>query len=302
NSGNPDRFATATIPVEGESNFGGTEQFNINARGSSLSFDVRAPELPGNFRFYDNNDFFGSGSGMSYRLKHLYGQFYDFTAGFTYSCFEDPDAWPDTVDFEGPNAVIFARRAVLRYALPLAEGWQLNFGLEAPGSEIDANSSPNQVSASNSAPDGTMNVRWENADIGHVQLGAVGRSIGARDSVFGNERTFGWGLNLASSINVFKRDSFQTQVTYGEGIFRYINDDFINNDAAFDSSGNLQAIPCFAAMVGYTRRWSDTFRSTATYGYVHLDNEATQGASAYHMTHYGSLNVVWQLRKRLSVG
>ena len=28
---------------------------------------------------------------MSYRLKQLYGQFYDVTAGFTYSCFEDPD-------------------------------------------------------------------------------------------------------------------------------------------------------------------------------------------------------------------
>jgi hypothetical protein len=302
NAGNPDRFATATIPVEGEPAYGGNEQFNINARGSSLSLDVRAPEMPGNFRFYYNNDFFGSGSGMSYRLKQLYGQFYDFTAGFTYSCFEDPDAWPDTVDYEGPNSVIFARRALARYAWAFADGWQANFGLEAPGSEIDANSTPNAVSSSNSAPDGTMNVRWENSKIGHVQLATVMRSIGANDSVFGNERVFGWGFNLASSINVFERDSLQTQLTYGEGIFRYMNDDFINNDAAFDQSGNLQPIPCFGAMIGYTHRWSDAFRSTATYGYVHLDNEITQGPNAYHVTHYASLNLIWQLRKKLSVG
>ncbi len=302
NAGNSDRFATATIPVEGESNYGGTTQFNMNARGSSLSLDVRAPELPGNFRFYYNNDFFGGGGGMSYRLKQLYGQFYDVTAGFTYSCFEDPDAWPDTVDYEGPNSVIFARRPVARYALSITEGWQMNFGLEAPAAEIDAGSTPNNVSGSNSAPDGTMNVRWENAKIGHVQLGSVVRSIGAKDSGYGNERTVGWGFNLSSSVNVFERDSVQAQLTYGEGIFRYFNDDFINNDAAFDAQGNLNAIPTFGAMIGYTHHWSDQFRSTATYGYVNLDNEPTQGPNAYHETHYASLNLVWQLRKKLSVG
>lgn len=302
NSGNPDRFATATIPVKGQPEYDSSQRFNVNARGSQLSVDVRAPEIPGNFRFYYNNDFFGSGSGMQYRLKQLYGQFYNVTAGFTYSCFEDPDAWPDTVDFEGPNAVIFARRALVRYMLPLSDAWQVNFGIEAPGSEVDGNSTTNSINQVNSAPDGTMNLRWENAKWGHVQLGGVARSIGADRSGIGDDSVFGWGLNLASSINVFKRDSFQTQLTYGEGIFRYMNDDFINNDAAFDSSGDLKAIPCFGATAGYTHQWSDVLRSTATYGYVNLDNETTQGPDAYHETHYGSLNLVWQLRKRLSIG
>jgi outer membrane DcaP-like protein len=302
NSGNPDRFVTAQIPVKGDANYGGSEQFNVNARGSSLSVDVRAPEMDGDFRFYYNNDFFGSGSGMTYRLKQLYGQLYNVTAGFTYSCFEDPDAWPDTVDFEGPNSVIFARRALIRYMVPFSEAWQLNLGVEAPGAEIDSNSSTNAVSGYNSAPDCTANVRWENAKRGHIQLGGVARVIGARGNGTGDESVFGWGVNLASSINVFKRDSFQTQLTYGEGIFRYFNDDFVNNDAAFDAAGDLKAIPAFGAMAAYTHHWSDQFRSTASFGYVNLNNEPTQGAGAYHETHYGSLNIVWQLRKHLSVG
>jgi hypothetical protein len=135
-----------------------------------------------------------------------------------------------------------------------------------------------------------------------VQLGSVLRDIGAKGDSVGNQNVFGWGVNLASSINVYKRDSVQGQLTYGEGIFRYLNDDFVNNDAAFDSSGDLKAIPCFAAMAGYTHRWTDALRSTATFGYVNLDNESTQGAFAYHKTYYGSMNLVWQLRKRLSVG
>jgi hypothetical protein len=302
NAGNPDRFVTATIPVTGDLAKGGDEQFNANARGSSLSFDVRAPEMAGDFRFYYNNDFFGSGSGMQYRLKHLYGQFYNVTAGFTYSCFEDPDAWPDTVDFEGPNAVIFARRALVRYMLPLGEEWQMNFGVEAPGAEVDGNSTADTINSFNHAPDGTLNLRWERSDVGHVQFGAVMRSIGAHGPIVGDETVFGWGLNLAGSFNVFHRDSVQAQLTYGEGIFRYINDDFVNNDAAFNASGNLEAIPCLAATIGYTHRWNDVLRSTATYGFVNLENEATQGAAAYDQTHYASLNLVWQLRKRLSVG
>jgi hypothetical protein len=303
NSGNPDRFVTAQIPVEGQPNYGGSEQFNVNARGSSLSVDVRAPEMAGNFRFFYQNDFFGSGSGMAYRLKQLYGQFYNVTAGYTFSVFEDPDAWPDTVDSEGPNATIFARRAVGRYMVPLNDQWQLNFGIEAPGAEIDTGSTTDTtVSPVNSAPDGGLNVRWEDAKLGHVQLAGIARAIGARGQTVGNQSVFGWGLNLATSLNVYKRDSFQGQLTYGHGIFRYFNDDFVNNDAAFNSSGNLKALPAFGGTAAFTHHWSDTFRSTVSYGYVEIDNEPTQGPDAYRRTHYASLNVIWQLRQHLSIG
>jgi hypothetical protein len=43
-------------------------------------------------------------------------------------------------------------------------------------------------------------------------------------------------------------------------------------------------------------------RSTVSAGYVNLQNEASQGPAAYHETYYGSLNVVWQLRKHMSLG
>ncbi len=55
-------------------------------------------------------------------------------------------------------------------------------------------------------------------------------------------------------------------------------------------------------MVGYTHKWNDTLRTTASYGYAHLDNQFSQGPSAYHITHYGSLNLVWKMRKHLSHG
>ncbi len=44
----------------------------------------------------------------------------------------------------------------------------------------------------------------------------------------------------------------------------------------------------------YTHHWNDRLRSSLTYGYVTVDNEAAQAALAYHRTHYGALNLIWQ--------
>jgi hypothetical protein len=254
---NPDRFVTATIPVQGVpgNGYGGGAQFNMNAKGSSLSVDIRAPSVPGNFRFYYNNDFFGSGSAaMNYRLKQLYGEFYNVTAGFTYSIFEDPDVWPDTVDFEGPNSAIFARQATVRYMMQLSDQWQLNFGVQEPSAQIDtAGAIGATATGVNHLPDGGMNVRWENSKWGHVQLATILRELGANNSVaaVGNQNVFGWGLNLSTSLSVFEHDSFQGQITYGKGVFAFCNDNFTytnpdgsfnGGDAAYNNAGQLRAL------------------------------------------------------------
>jgi len=215
--------------------------------------------------------------------------------------FEDPDVWPDTVDYEGPNSAVFARRPLARYQLPISKEWQLNFGLEQPSAEVDASFDPDARSV-NHAPDGGINVRWEREKFGHVQLAGIGRDIGVRGPLTGDQSVLGWGFNLSAGFNVLAKDSVQGQLTYGEGIFRFSNDDFFNNDAAFDASGKLKAIPYFGGMLGYTHHWSETLRSTVSYGYVHLDNEASQAPDAYHETHYASANLIHQLTKRLSVG
>jgi hypothetical protein len=303
NSGNNTRFVTATIPVSTDPAYGGGNQFNINAKGSQLSFEARAPEIDGSPRFYFQNDFFGSGGGeFPFRVRHLYGQIYNVIVGMTYSVFEDPDVWPDTVDYEGPNSATFARRPLARFMLPLDPEWQLNFGVEQPLSEIDGGTFDPNVTGVNHAPDLGVNVRWEKADFGHVQFAVMYRELGARGPVAGNQRTTGYGLNLSTVVQVTKTDSLQVQTTYGKGIFRYVNDDFQNNDASFDSTGKLKAIPYFGPMIGFTHRWTDDWRSTASYGYVHLLNEDSQAPTAYHETQYASANVVWQIRKRLNLG
>jgi hypothetical protein len=303
NAGDDNRFVTAKIPVTGQSDKGGDPRFNINAKGSQLRIDVRAPEINGAPRFYYENDFYGSGGGeFPYRLRHLYGQYFNIIVGQTYSIFEDPDVWPDTVDYEGPNSAIFARRPLIRYLQPLGKEWQLNFSLEQPESEIDLTGQPDEAKSINNAPDGGINTRWEREGVGHVQFATILRSLSVDDSTRGRQSTLGWGFNLATGLNAWGDDSFQGQLTYGNGLFRYSNDDFQNNDAGFDKHGNLQAIPYFGAMTGYTHQWSERFRSTVSGGYVHIDNTASQAGDAYHQTVYTSANLIFQYHKRLSFG
>lgn len=309
NTGDDNRFVTAKIPVTGAPNEGGGPIFNANGRGSQLIIDVRAPEIRGAPRFYYQNDFFGSGGGeFPYRVQHLYGSIYDVTVGQTFSPFEDPDIWPDTVDYEGPNAMIFARYPLVRYKLGLTDWLSLNPGLSQSDTQV-ASFDGDPVGSVNHAPDFAMNLRGESDDVGHFQLGTVFRYLGARSAAFGDAEAFGWGVNLSGSLDVplpwsaTDVDLLQVQGTYGEGIGRYGNDSsFFATDAAFDASGRLVPLPYYSAFVGYTHRWLPDWRSTATYGWVKVDGERTVGPDGYHQTQYASVNLIWQLRDRLSVG
>jgi len=306
-AGNHNRFVPAVFPLKDTPDYGGGEQFHVNANGTQLRLDVRAPELGGNFRFYYQNDFFGSGSDtgdMKYRIQHLYGQFYGFKAGFTYSVFEDPDSWPDTVDYEGPNAVIFARRPVAQYTYAWNDNWNSTFGVEKPDFFVDLDSGPAPGSQTISRiPDLGFNTRYEKEGLGHAQFSALFRDLGAKDGLGHTHEVFGWGLNLSIGLDLSKCDTVQLLGVYGHGVGGLGNDaGFFNSDAAFRANGDLQALPYWSAMAGYTHKWSDTFRSTFTYGYTHLDNTGGQADTFYHFTHYASGNIVWQMRKRLSVG
>jgi len=307
NAGNQNRFVPAAFPLQGAPDYGGGEQFHMNANATQLRFDVRAPELDGNLRFFYQNDFFGSGSDtgdMKYRVQHLYGQFYGFKAGFTYGVWEDPDSWPDTVDYEGPNAVIFSRRPVAQYTVAWNDNWNTTFGVEEPDIFVDVNSGPNHgTNTLTRMPDLGFNTRYENENFGHLQFSTMFRDLGARDGLGVDHHVFGWGVNLSAGIDLTKNDSVQLLGVYGEGVGGMGNDtSFLNSDAAFKSNGQLEALPYWSAMAGYTHHWSEQFRSTITYGYVNLDNASGQAATFYHTSHYASANLVWQLRKRLSIG
>jgi hypothetical protein len=302
NAGDKYRFVPAKIPVEGDPAEGGGEQFNINANGSQIRWDVRAPKLPGAPRFYYQNDFFGqSGADMKYRLQHLYGSVGNVVAGYTYGVFEDPDIWPDTVDYEGPNSAIFARRPLVHYKQSISDGWTATYGIEKPDFYVD-DAGIETAGTDTPMPDIGANLRWE-GDAGHLQLSAIVRDIGIKTVSNGNDSVTGFGGNLGGTYKVTDSLMLLAMVNVGEGTGGMGNDSgFANSDAAFDANGELQALGYVSGLVGLTQNWNEKWRSTVSYGYVDLDNTDAQSGDAYKETTYVSANLVCQVRKQMSIG
>jgi uncharacterized coiled-coil protein SlyX len=296
-AGFPTAFIPSTIPV-GVVAYGNT---NLNINESRFSLDIRRDTDLGELRFYYENDFFG-GDGVQpvFHLYHLYGQLHNFLMGYTYSNFLDVDSDPDTLDFQGPNGNTDATQAQVRYTQPLGGGNSLAVSAEEPLTDIPAGSS--NVSATSSVPDFAVKYRFD-AEQGHLQVSSVFRDLRAYSPTLGEAHVFGWGVTLAGAHSVGSRDSALFQVNYGEGIGRYLIDlNGQGSDAALNSQGKLQALPAFGGYVAYQHYWSRRWRSTATYGYVRVQNLSTQSPVAFHSSQYAAANVIWKIRDTISLG
>jgi hypothetical protein len=297
NSGSPSRFIPAKFAVEGAKNFSDATRSNLSANGSQLRIDVRNPGMDGNFRVYYQNDFFGDEQKMDLRVQHFYAQYFGFKAGFTTSAWENGDVWPDTVDYEGPNALVFARRPTLQYTRSINDAFSATVGLDRSGIAVDGADPITQT------PDIAANLRWEDSTWGHVQVSAIGRRIGAKDPTGDEDYVNGWGLNLGSNINLTENDFLQFLGVYGEGVGGLGNDSgFFDSDAGYSSSGNLEALPYWSLMAGYTHQWSGLFASTVTYGYANLDNSSGQANNFYQNSTYASANLIWKIKARWTLG
>jgi len=300
NNGNPNQFVPSTIPVPGQSGSDGHERSTIEGKGTRLSLELRRP-LPfdDTLRIYSEYDFFddSTSNSMKFRVRHFYGQAYNFLIGQTFTAFMDADAFPDVVDYQGPNGIINKRQPQIRYTYPLIDGdtkLQLFASVEQPDSKIDTDTPEFAPGSSplNHVPDGVAGARWE-GPAGHLQLSGLIRELSYETEHGPKENTTGWGVNLAGSVNVFEKDKFSAQVTYGEGIARYVNDlSGETLDAALDH-GHFDALPVFAVMGGYTHHWNDHWRSTISAGYVHVDAPESLGGFAIDNTFYGSANLMW---------
>ncbi|MGB0257258.1 MAG: DcaP family trimeric outer membrane transporter [Coraliomargarita sp.] len=307
NTGTPERFIPARFPLKDSPEYSDSVHSHITANGTQIQVDVRAPSVPGEFRLFYQNDFYDEqDANMKPRIQHLYGQYHGFTFGYTYSVWEDPDVWPDTVDYEGPNSVIFARRPVVQYTHTLSDQWNATVGIEQADFYVDESSQPGSDDSGDEwtrLPDIGANLRWESLERGHIQASTMVREIAVRDADGDEHEDYGWGVNLAANINLTDSDSVQFLGVYGEGVGGMGNDtSFLDSDGAFDLNGDFEALPYWSVMFGWTHHWNESFRSTFTYGHVELDPTDAQAETFYESSDYASGNLIWQITPRWGAG
>lgn len=287
-AGDTEQFIPSSMPVGGPHR--DVSHFGMHAKQTRFSFEARRPTTHGNLRFYLENDFFGSSDSYQFRLRHAYGQLGNTYAGYGYSTFMDADSLPDTLDFAGPGAAGYLLVAGIHHSFALGKGNTLTLAAEDPESQL-ANAGETDSSVER-LPDISLVARMER-DWGHLQLGAVARSLGY-DGDGRSDHTFGGGLQLSGSFSVAERDLLLFGLVGGKGIARYTADLTGSGlDAAIDADGRLKALPLYGGFFGYTHYWSDMWRSNLIYGQLHMDDSNALALDAFRRSRYGALNLIW---------
>ena len=295
-----DLFIKTQIPVSGTPDSRKDGETRLNARESRINLDIRGPSPFGRGRGFIEGDFFGSDN--TFQLRHAFLELGHGLAGQSWSTFMDISAWPEYLEFEGPDGSIFALQGQFRWTQPFSDDLNVAIAIEDPNGDFTINGVADSSNENSKWPDVTSHIRHE-FSWGHLQLGGLVRQIRFDDGMGDKDDVIGWGTTLSGRIDPYGQDSIQFQGIYGEGVGRYITGLIgTGSDAAPDSSGNLKALPAGAFFAAYQHWWTDTLRSTVGGEYGVVDNSTGQPDTATKNWQGAAINLVWNILPRLLVG
>ena len=286
-----------------------TVNATVSMRPSRFSVEFLQPvdgsDNADSVKAYLEYDFMGLYDRNSLRMRQFYAQYKNVLVGQTWSSFGDPDAFPDTLEFEGPPGIMGLRQPMIRYTHPLNTANSLGFSVEKSGSDTPFSTQYGSPVGSSTRPDLIGFYRYENA-YGHLYFAFASRSVGG---VIPNSTTpdlknhvDGFGGSL-SGVWGTKHDNVVFQAIFGKGISNYYNDNFgLGSDVGFDARGHLVATPSGSGSFGYQHYWTKMLRSTFSYGYLQINNTAADPETNYHISHYATANLIVQPTVRVLFG
>lgn len=284
----------------------GNEEASLSAEQSKISFQTITSSRKGDVVTRLEWDFFQSGSSSAApHLTHLWGEIGDVNkigGGQTFSTFMDISVFPNTLEYWGPNSMVFIRQPQLRFTWGLAEGSHLAIALEDPNSYFQGYSNgASEQKGISEVPDFIVQYRME-GDKGHFQVAALLRQISAELSDDKVESTIGWGFNLSAILNLSDTNRLLGQLVMGEGISRYIDDTSVNTSDAHMIDGSLDALPVYGIFAFFEHDWNATLTSTFGWSYLEVDNANDSFTSELVNSQYGIANLLWSYSEPVTIG
>jgi hypothetical protein len=278
-----------------------TANSTVSMRPSRFNVEFRQPSVYGSdVKAYLELDFLGNYDRNSLRLRHFYAQWRNVLIGQYWSAFGDPDAFPDTLEFEGPPGIMGVRQPQMRYTIPVSKRHSLGVSVEKSGTDAPFSTQFGAPVGVSNRPDLLGFYRYEN-NFGHLHAAFVSRSVGGfipntpdpelRAEVNG----YGTSLSGAWKLGSDTRDNVVFQGIFGKGISNYYNDNFgLGSDVGGAADGHLVATPTGSFEVGYQHYWTGLLRSTVSYGYLRINNTARDPGTNYHISNYATANLIYQ--------
>lgn len=289
--------------------FGADGSVFFSVRQTRFGVKAAVPTGLGDLKTTFEFELFGTGvdaGQTTFRLRHAYGELGHFGAGQTWSPFMDIDVFPNSLEYWGPNGMVFFRNIQVRW-MPIQGDTRLTIALERPGASADGGVYADRIELTDvkarfPLPDLSAEYRragkW-----GYVELAGILRRMEWKDQ--GTDQynltgdATGWGVNLSSNLKLGSASTARLQVVYGEGIQNYMNDAPADVGVEPNPGGGTAApirgvaLPVLGVVAFLDHTWSPKFSSAVGYSMVDIDNSEDQADNAYHKGQYALGNVLY---------
>lgn len=291
-----------------EDEFGKDGRWFASVRQSRLGVKSYFPTSMGELKTTFEFELFGTGvdaGQTTFRLRHAYGELGHFGAGQTWSPFMDINVFPNSLEYWGPNGMVFFRNVQVRW-MPIQGDTFMTIAIERPGASGDGGSYSDRLEVQNikgrfPLPDLSAEYHYGSQDWGYVEVAGILREI-KYDDVLDDQfdlsgSTTGWGLNFSSNIKMNK-DTLRLQYVFGEGIENYMNDAPV--DVGIENQLNNPvtpikgvALPVQGLVIFLDHTWNDQWTSTGGYSRIDIDNSDGQSPDAFKTGQYALGNLLY---------
>lgn len=298
-----------------EDEFGEDGEWFAGVRQSRFGVKSNTETSLGNLYTVFEFELFGTGSDAgqtTFRLRHAYGELGQWGAGQTWSPFMDIDVFPNSVEYWGPNGMVFFRNVQLRW-MPIKGDTRLTFALERPGASADQGDFSDRIELANitsNFPYPDLSAEYRHATgFGYVEVAGIVRYMEWTDRLDDGDDlsgdAIGWGINLTSNVKL-GNSTLRLGAVYGEGIQNYMNDApaDVGPEITGDPTRSLDGVPL--PMLGLTAfvdtNWSDKVSTTIGYSRLDIDTTDGQSADAFELGEYALANVMFYPVKNVMFG
>ena len=237
------------------------------------------------------------------RLRHAYGELGKWGAGQTWSPFMDIDVFPNTLEYWGPNGMVFFRNVQIRY-MPIQGDTRATIALERPGASADRGVAEDIIGGNVYArfPVPDLSAEYHKAiKKGYVEVAGILRDIAWQDLSPGpvdlTGSVLGWGIHGSTNFKINEENLFRGSIVYGEGIENYMNDAPVDvgtkpnpGDATKPIKGVALPVTGVVAFLDHT--WNKKYTSSIGYSMVNIDNSDGQNFDAFKNGQYALANVL----------
>lgn len=260
-------------------------------------------------------DMFGVGvdaGQTTIRPRQYYGEIGPVLAGQTNSVFMDINVFPNTIEYWGPNGMVFLRNPQLRFTAGNGAPTTFMIALEKPGASGDAGTIADRIDLSNIHPrfqfpdvSAALQHSWKNKS--YIRVAGIFRDFKI-DNVATNvtQNIQGWGFNVSSNI-VIHKDVIRLQYTVGDGIENYMNDAPIDVAPELNLSNPVlpikgKAVPMHSWIAYLDHSWSEKWTTAIGYSELVMENTNLQTADAFRQGRYASVNLLYSPFKAFLTG